>query len=593
MDLKILNKDFEVIAIVDSYQSIMWCKRYNEIGAIDLQVLASPENIKIFQEGNFIVRDDDDSVFRIEAIEIDTSSEESNYMIIGGVEIKKILHQRIVYETEKYTNKTVENVMRGMVNNNIINPTDSLRKINNFYLKEPKGLSDTITTQITYSNVGEKIESLCKTYNYGYKVTLENQNLYFDVFKGKDKTANQSENLRVIFSAEYDNLFSSKYNFDKSEFKNVALVGGEGEGIERKKREIGTAEGIDRFEIFVDASGVSSENGAVSDSEYYNLLFEQGKEALTETNVTTSFEAMVDTSFYKYKKDFDLGDVVTITNEYGISANARITEIIETWDENGYALEPKFDYIEVFELGENDVLSTEAGVMMLSERGIALLNENSPSTEGVKISELEPVEELYNGCCFPIVQNGETKKVEYSIVKQDIKDTVNDAIANVIAKAPEDFDTLKEISDWIDEHEDSASAMNSAILENRNKIETLGSDLFGRLSVSWLTFASLGFTVGSTVSVRNFWRALCNKIGSNGFAKVSWANAQSGYVGSSSNNIEFNGGFIIFGCGNPNATWQDFSAIYVKWDGTTYSISCRISGDSSEGTEAVAIRTLA
>lgn len=413
MDLKILNKAFEVIAIVDSYQSIMWCKRYNEIGAIDLQVLASQENIKIFQEGNFIVRDDDDSVFRIEAIEIDTSSEESNYMIIGGVEIKKILHQRIVYETEKYKNETVENVMRDMVNNNLINPNDSLRKINNFYLKEPKGLSDTINTQITYTNVGEKIESLCKTYNYGYKVTLENQNLYFDIFEGKDRTVNQSKNPRVIFSAEYDNLFSSKYNFDKTEFKNVALVGGEGEGSARKKREIGTAEGLDRFEIFVDASGVSSENGAVSDSEYYNLLFEQGKEALTETNVTTSFEAIVDTSFYEYKKDFDLGDVVTITNEYGIRTNARITEIIETWDENGYALEPKFDYIEVFELGENDVIATEAGVMMLSERGIALLNENSPSTEGVKISELEPVDELYNGCCFPIVQNGETKKVDF------------------------------------------------------------------------------------------------------------------------------------------------------------------------------------
>lgn len=44
--------------------------------------------------------------------------------------------------------------------------------------------------------------------------------------------------------------------------------------------------------------------------------------------------------------------------------------------------------------------------------------------------------------------------------------TVDDAIAAVVADAPEDFDTLKEMSDWIAGHEDDASAMNSAIQAN-------------------------------------------------------------------------------------------------------------------------------
>ena len=62
--------------------------------------------------------------------------------------------------------------------------------------------------------------------------------------------------------------------------------------------------------------------------------------------------------------------------------------------------------------------------MMLSERGIALLNENSPSTEGVKISELEPVDELYNGCCFPIVQNGETKKIYFDVLRDVLRQEI-------------------------------------------------------------------------------------------------------------------------------------------------------------------------
>lgn len=52
---------------------------------------------------------------------------------------------------------------------------------------------------------------------------------------------------------------------------------------------------------------------------------------------------------------------------------------------------------------------------------------------------------------------------------------VNDAIAAVVASAPEDFDTLKEMSDWIAEHTEDASAMNSAIQANTTAIGVAGS----------------------------------------------------------------------------------------------------------------------
>ena len=38
-------------------------------------------------------------------------------------------------------------------------------------------------------------------------------------------------------------------------------------------------------------------------------------------------------------------------------------------------------------------------------------------------------------------------------------------VAKVVAGAPEEFDTLKEMSDWLLEHEDSAAAMNLDIQE--------------------------------------------------------------------------------------------------------------------------------
>lgn len=49
---------------------------------------------------------------------------------------------------------------------------------------------------------------------------------------------------------------------------------------------------------------------------------------------------------------------------------------------------------------------------------------------------------------------------------------VSDAVAKIVADAPEAYDTLKEISDWISSHTDDAAAMNSQI--NTNKTDIAG-----------------------------------------------------------------------------------------------------------------------
>lgn len=47
---------------------------------------------------------------------------------------------------------------------------------------------------------------------------------------------------------------------------------------------------------------------------------------------------------------------------------------------------------------------------------------------------------------------------------------ITEKVAEIVADAPEDFDTLKEMSDWIASHEESAAAMNSAIQANTTAI---------------------------------------------------------------------------------------------------------------------------
>lgn len=63
-----------------------------------------------------------------------------------------------------------------------------------------------------------------------------------------------------------------------------------------------------------------------------------------------------------------------------------------------------------------------------------------------------------------------------------VKKQVADAVAGIVADAPEAYDTLKEISDWISTHASDASAMNSQINTNKNAIETLNGTGEGSVS---------------------------------------------------------------------------------------------------------------
>ena len=55
-------------------------------------------------------------------------------------------------------------------------------------------------------------------------------------------------------------------------------------------------------------------------------------------------------------------------------------------------------------------------------------------------------------------------------IAEQITAEVTAKIAEIVAEAPEDLDTLKEIADWISSHANDAAAMNTEILANTEAI---------------------------------------------------------------------------------------------------------------------------
>lgn len=359
MDIYVLDRDFNILGLCDNYKSIIWSTRYFEIGDFELYLPAIDDNILLLKEDLYVVRDKDiildgskviyENVMVIERIQITTSVEDGNYLIVTGRCLKSLLSRRIVWYQTTLTGK-FENVIRNIINENAINPSIAARKIDKLILGTAIGITERVSRQVTGDNLASFIIELCTAYGVGWDIYIYDGNFVFILYKGVDRSYRQSENPRVEFSPEYDNLNTSDYQFDKTNYKNVALVAGEGEGLNRKTVTVGNASGLDRYEMYVDSRNSSTNDGKISETEYNNLLAEEGNETLSEdeNKIIENIEGQIEPhGNYTFNVDYFLGDVVEVINEYGIETTPRIIEVIESEDDTGSSTIPTFSTWEV------------------------------------------------------------------------------------------------------------------------------------------------------------------------------------------------------------------------------------------------------
>lgn len=89
------------------------------------------------------------------------------------------------------------------------------------------------------------------------------------------------------------------------------------------------------------------DNVTLRDIIYDVYLLNRGYEKLAEHGGTITFNGTIEPAVtFEYKKDYNLGDIVTVQNSYGIAVSVRIVEVIEVDDDNGYSVQPKFEIVE-------------------------------------------------------------------------------------------------------------------------------------------------------------------------------------------------------------------------------------------------------
>ena len=354
MDINVLDKDLNVVCVIDSFRSLIWNDKYDEPGDFELCVPAGIPGAEYLLPDYYIEIPDSPKTMIIEKQQPSTDVDDGDTIIFSGRSLESLLDRRIVWQ-QTTVSGNLQNAIKTLINENAISPTISDRTMTNLIFTDSTDTnvaSITIdSTQFTGDNLLEVVETLTQNNNLGFKILLNSNNKFeFQLYSGTDRSFNQTTYPQVEFSLRNDNLFSSKRTLDKTNYKNVTLIAGEGEGLDRTTATYGSASDLERREYFTDARDISSNEGSedeIAPAEYQNLLVERGKSKLDELQIEREVEAEVDTSEYamfQYQEDYFIGDVVNVVDRFGVTFTARVTEMTVSINSSGYSSYPIFEY---------------------------------------------------------------------------------------------------------------------------------------------------------------------------------------------------------------------------------------------------------
>lgn len=349
MELILLDKDFQVSGLIEKFTSLQWNRRYYDAG--DFEAHIASEYFPLLEDSRYLYNGSADETAIIESIMFSRPQNNQTDLILRGRFLEALLFNRVVPQTANLTGN-LETAVRGLVETCAMTND---RAIPLLELDTANGFPETVSMQVTGDNLMDKLYSLLRDYGLSYRIRydyLENR-LLFGLWRGKDRTQDQTENSFAIFSDDFENIMETAYSYNRMEYKNFAYVAGAGEGADRIVEEVDrVGDGEDRRELYVDARDLSPEKEdgtAMTDSEYRAILRQRGVEKLAEFPAIEAIDGKADLNAnLEYRVDFDLGDICDYANPgIGLSVQKRLTEVREIYEGVQMRLDTVFgeDYI--------------------------------------------------------------------------------------------------------------------------------------------------------------------------------------------------------------------------------------------------------
>lgn len=363
MDIYVRNRNFVTQDVVDTYESLVWAERFQEIGDFTLTILSNRTNRAIFRTGQYITIPKSHVVMEIEYVKNSTDDEGRRVLEITGRDLMYILKTRTAMELVPLTPDTTDwvitnkpilvamtlleqTVLFGYMStqdilplkfDNVLYPPDTL--------PQPQ---DTVTYAFEPQPLYDAMQLVAKAHNFGMRMYYREgfgKELRFNFYTGVDRTSAQDLTEAIIFSPDLENLANTNEIESIQDYYNVCYVRGP-EYTEYVFSSDVTLDisGLDRrvMQIVVDKypeeyTGTSAEIQA----KKRKYLQSKGIEALANQKKFIAFDGEIPQQMdLEYGVHYNLGDMVEMRNDDGITKIVRIVENIISVDNNGFKSYP-------------------------------------------------------------------------------------------------------------------------------------------------------------------------------------------------------------------------------------------------------------
>lgn len=358
-----MTRDFNLLGELDGYESLQLTRKWHGIGDIEMRISRYKKHVDKLQRGIILFPHDQlhkGYVIRYKEIELDEHGKETENWVIRALPLKNWLAQRLAYPSKMEYD--AESVMHVLMDINAINPADDKRKFDNIIKAENKERGKSIKLDTDYEPLHEVMEDVSKQSGLGWNIVIDrdNQQYKFVVNEGRHLTTNQSDLPPAIFSPEFETLGQMSYSESELEYRNAVVVEGpnklDQDDIPDEEKEkyysyVGDSEGFERYELFMTANvdteeeDDNEERKPRPEADIIADMEEEGQVELEEHEQEVYVEGQALTkSRLVYQKDYDLGDMVTLQNKkWGVTMDARITEVKEIYEPGNIKIELTFD----------------------------------------------------------------------------------------------------------------------------------------------------------------------------------------------------------------------------------------------------------
>ena len=333
---------------INGFTSVMWAERYREPGDFEIVAPLSSGILQQLPLGTMISHTNTLEVMMVENQNIKDEEDADPIVSITGRSLELILEDRILGANLSHQSVILTPYLIGpttvaaqavqIINEHIKTPGD----VNNTlaYFEAWTDIAEGTSEARTFGreNLHKVIIDLLAVDNLGIKVIRKNPwddrgndlKTWFVIHKGVDRTAS------VIFSRKAGDLEGAEYFWSNRKYANSVMVVGRYVNINVHTPGYS---GYNRSTMVVDADDIDGHLDTVPSGSVLNdvvaAMGSRGNAALASQNHINLIRADIsEISKYHYRRDYDIGDIVTVDGNFGEIAPMRVVEYVEIQDEN-------------------------------------------------------------------------------------------------------------------------------------------------------------------------------------------------------------------------------------------------------------------